>query len=112
MRALFRRSTTPQITPAELQARIAAGERVQLIDVRERSEWNQGHIPGSLHIPLGELQRNAGRVARDLPVVMVCRSGNRSGQATAAFQSAGYSNVLNLDGGVLAWANARLPLER
>lgn len=112
MRSLLRRTPMPEIKPAALSARLTAGERLQLVDVRERSEWDAGHIAGSLHIPLGELQQRIGQIARDQPVVMVCRSGNRSGQATAALQAAGYSNVVNLDGGVLAWSAARLPLER
>lgn len=113
MRSLFRKpATVPEITADELASRISAGERVQVIDVRERSEWNDGHIPNSTLIPLGDFAARINQIKRDQPVVMVCRSGNRSYYAAAALHSAGYTDVWNLTGGVIAWNRARHPLER
>lgn len=113
IRSLFRPApAVPAITAVELSTRLSNGEQLQLVDVRERHEWNEGHIPGSVHIPLGDLQARVGKIARDRTVVMICRSGNRSYHATAALQAAGFTNVVNLDGGVIAWGRAGLRLER
>jgi rhodanese-related sulfurtransferase len=111
---LFSRSApaVPQMTVAQLAARTDAGERFQILDVREHSEWNEGHIPGSIHIPLGELAARASELDRDRPLVAVCRSGNRSQHAAVALQRAGFGDVANLGGGVTAWARARMPVER
>ncbi|GAA4121812.1 rhodanese-like domain-containing protein [Nocardioides fonticola] len=84
-----------------------AAEGAVLIDVREPEEWAEGHIAHARHRPLGRLS------LADVPagpVVMVCRSGNRSGQATRALVAAGRDDVVNMTGGMLAWARAGLPI--
>jgi rhodanese-related sulfurtransferase len=91
---------------AELQRRGA----VQLIDVREDYEWDAGRIPGARHVTLAELSAHAGTIARDTPVVFVCRVGGRSTMAAQAFRRAGY-DAYSLDGGMLAWAGRGLPLD-
>ncbi|CAI9410456.1 rhodanese-like domain-containing protein [Nocardioides sp. T2.26MG-1] len=78
-----------------------------LLDVREPDEWRAGHIRGSVHVPLGALDPTG--IPRDVPVVAVCRSGNRSGTAAAALAAHGY-DVVNLAGGVTAWQRAGLAL--
>ena len=90
------------LTPAQLHARLQAGEDLQLVDVREDVEFDFCHLPGSLHLPLGELPRRAAaEVRRHGPVVLVCHHGLRSGQALAYLQQhLGYNNVLNLRGGI------------
>jgi rhodanese-related sulfurtransferase len=94
-----------EITPQELQARLQAGEDVQLIDVREAMEFDYCHLPGSLLIPLGDLARRADEVREEGPVVLICHHGVRSGQALAFLRHRhGLSNLLNLRGGVHAWA--------
>jgi len=82
---------------------IAAG--AQLIDVREPNEFNGpiGRIAGSKLIPLGELVARAAEIAKDRPVVAVCRSGARSAQAVVILQKAGFTDVANLAGGMLRW---------
>ena len=79
------------------------------VDVREPEEWQAGHVDGSLWIPLGELQARAGELPRDRPLVIVCRSGARSGYAADALVAAGY-DASNLAGGLHAWAAAALPI--
>jgi rhodanese-related sulfurtransferase len=91
---------------AELQRRGA----VQLVDVREDHEWDAGRIPGARHLALSELSAHAESIARDTPVVFVCRVGGRSTMAAQAFRRAGY-DAYSLDGGMLAWAARGLPLD-
>jgi len=82
-----------------------------LLDVREQGEWEAGHAPGARHVPLGLLPDRIGTIPRDRQVVVVCRSGHRSAQATALLARAGVDAV-NLHGGMRAWAGADLPVER
>jgi len=87
--------------------------RVQVVDVRERDEYEGplGHIRGSRLIPLSELQERASELARDTPVVAVCRSGARSAQAVAMLQKAGFADVANLAGGMLRWRAEGNPVD-
>lgn len=88
-------------------ARAATDDSVLLLDVREDDEWAAGHAPGALHMPLSAL--DAAAVPSDRPVVAVCRSGNRSGQAAAVLAVAGV-DVVNMTGGMKAWSQAGLPV--
>lgn len=90
------------ISPEQVQAKLEAGEAIQLIDVREVAEVEAGHIPGVTHIPLGLLEFRMHELDKKKPYIMVCRSGGRSGQATAFLESQGY-DVTNLTGGMLEW---------
>ena len=87
-------------------------DRVQIVDVREPKEFSgaAGHIAGAKLIPLGELKDRTGELARDKPVVAVCRSGARSAQATVILRNAGFANVANLAGGMLRWRSQRYPV--
>lgn len=98
----------PEIAPAEAAAEIAAGALV--VDVRETVEWDAGHISDAVLIPLGELGSRVGELPRDRRMVIVCRTGSRSGYAADALHNAGY-DVANLRGGLFAWAAGSLPLE-
>ncbi|MFL0584822.1 rhodanese-like domain-containing protein [Solibacillus silvestris] len=90
------------IQPAEVQAKLEAGEAVNLIDVREVAEVEAGHIPGIMHIPLGLLEVRMQELDKKTPYIMVCRSGGRSGQATMFLESQGF-DVTNMTGGMLEW---------
>lgn len=83
---------------------------VQLVDVREPYEWDEGRIPGARHIELERLAARAGEIDRERPVVFQCRLGARSAMATAAFRASGW-DAYNLTGGIQAWADAGLPLD-
>jgi glyoxylase-like metal-dependent hydrolase (beta-lactamase superfamily II)/rhodanese-related sulfurtransferase len=87
--------------------------RVQIIDVREPEEFDGalGHIQGAKLLPLGALMERQQEIAKDHPVVVVCRSGARSAQATVMLRNAGYPKVANLAGGMLRWRGQRLPVE-
>jgi rhodanese-related sulfurtransferase len=73
------------------------------LDVREPDEWQAGHIQGAVHIPLGELPARVGELSPDDQIVVICRSGARSGRAVGWLNQNGY-DVLNVDGGMVAWA--------
>src|SRR5580658_2172184 len=78
---------------------------VQILDVREAEEFTGplGHIEGAVLIPLGELAARVDELARDRPIVAVCRAGSRSAQAITILQQAGFSDIANLNGGMLRW---------
>ncbi|MEK4385920.1 rhodanese-like domain-containing protein [Solibacillus sp. FSL W7-1464] len=90
------------IQPIEVQAKLEAGEALNLIDVREVAEVEAGHIPGITHIPLGLLEFRMQELDKKMPYIMVCRSGGRSGQATMFLESQGF-DVTNMTGGMLEW---------
>lgn len=85
-----------------------------ILDVREPSEYASGRIPRSKHIPLGLL---AGRLNeldkfKNTPVLVSCRSGQRSARACRMLKKAGFETVYNLAGGIMAWERASLPIEK
>ncbi|MCD5322446.1 MULTISPECIES: rhodanese-like domain-containing protein [Pontibacillus] len=90
------------ITPEEVRKKVEGGENINIVDVREPEEVEEGKIPGAKHIPLGSLDERKDELDKDKEYVMVCRSGGRSGKATAFLEENGY-NVINMDGGMLAW---------
>jgi rhodanese-related sulfurtransferase len=96
-----------QLGPGEVRDRIDRG--ASAVDVRERDEWEAGHLAGSVWIPLGELGARLHELPAD-PLVIVCRSGSRSGMAADALAGIG-RDASNLAGGLLAWAASGLPLE-
>jgi rhodanese-related sulfurtransferase len=98
-----------KLSPQELKARLDRGE-IELIDVRERYEWDAGRIPGARHVELERLASRAETIGRERPIVFGCRLGARSGLATRAFRAGGWE-AYNLAGGIAAWAEAGLPLE-
>lgn len=87
----------------------------RVLDVREDSEWQQGHIPEAVHVPLGKLGERLDELepykGSDTPLVVACRSGNRSAMAAVRLRKAGFEAVYNLDGGTLAWQQAGMPFE-
>jgi sulfur dioxygenase len=99
-----------EIQPAVLEEHVGS---TQIVDVRERDEFDGplGRIQGALWIPLGELSTRAGELARDRPVVTVCRSGARSAQAVVMLQRAGLPDVANLAGGMLRWRAEGYPVD-
>ncbi len=96
---------TKQISASELQARIALNQNVVMLDVREQDEREEYAVDNSLFIPLRELPERVGELEqfRDQELIVYCRSGNRSGQACMFLELSGFTNVVNLTGGMLAW---------
>jgi rhodanese-related sulfurtransferase len=93
------------ITVEELHARLEAGEKINLVDVREPNENAEYNIGGILH-PLGRVRDfdvDELEGLKDQEVIVYCRSGNRSGQACQTLETMGFTNLKNLTGGMLAW---------
>ena len=86
---------------------------VQIVDVRELDEFNGplGHVTGAKLIPLGSLMNRVSEIEKQKPVVVVCRSGARSAQATLMLGKAGFEKVANLSGGMLRWRSQRFPVD-
>lgn len=106
------RQQVPEWTPAQVRDRLAQshatgsdGQDIVLVDVREKHEWNEGYIPGALHVPRGflELQIEAAVPDKEQPVVLYCAGGVRSLMAGATLQQMGYTNVISMSGGYGQW---------
>ena len=94
-----------EITVEELKLKIDNKEDFQLIDVREEFEYETSNIKGE-NIPLASILADAGKVSKDKPVVIHCKSGKRSAQAIGLLESKGFTNLSNLKGGIIAWRDA------
>jgi len=101
------RNEVPAVRPGDVAARVAEGW--MLLDVRTDDEWASGRIEGSVHIPMDQLMQRLGEV--EDRVVCVCAVGARSARV-AQFLNAQGREAVNLDGGLYAWANNGLPIER
>ncbi|WP_307719521.1 rhodanese-like domain-containing protein [Paenibacillus chibensis] len=92
------------ITPQEVEALLQnSREDVEFIDVRELTEYKEGHIPGVKLIPLSQLEVRHDEIDRSKETVMICRSGNRSRQACEFLSSHGHRKLHNMTGGMLNW---------
>ncbi|MCP8617674.1 rhodanese-like domain-containing protein [Salirhabdus salicampi] len=91
-----------EIFPEELANKLKTDNNISIIDVREHEEVAHGKIPGAKHIPLGELPDRLNEIDRNRNHIMVCRSGNRSGNASQFLEAHGY-DVTNMVGGMLEW---------
>jgi rhodanese-related sulfurtransferase len=100
-------SPGPDVSPQEARALLADG--ALLLDVRERDEWDAGHAPEAVHVPMSELQHRAAEVPTDRLVVCICHLGARSAAVSSALNAAGWQTV-NLAGGMNAWEAAGLPV--
>lgn len=98
-------ATPDTLSPGELRDRLAAPGPPVLVDVREPVEWDIAHIDGATLIPLGDIESGSGigRVPRDRPAVLYCKTGIRSARAVRALRDAGFTDVAHLDGGIAAW---------
>lgn len=103
----------PAVSPHEA-LQMQTQKQAVIIDVREKDEWNAGHIAGAIHIPLSEVQDHLTELAKyqNSPLIMQCRSGVRSAKAANVLKIAGFSNVYNLEGGLNAWQKENLTIQR
>mgnify|MGYP001588690490 CR=1 FL=1 len=97
------------ITVTELE-KLLQGDEVRLLDVRTDAEIAQGKIPQGEPLPLHLIPLQVSQLAKDAATVFYCRSGGRSAQAAAFFAANGFKDVYNLQGGIIAWANAGFPV--
>jgi len=98
-----------------LQATLLINQQNALVlDVREAAEYEKGHMLNARNIAFGELEARAGELSKHKakPVIVVCENGNRSGRAATALRKQGFEQVFTLSGGIGAWRQAGLPLEK
>jgi hydroxyacylglutathione hydrolase len=101
----------PEAAPAAIADEVMKRE-VLVLDVRNQDEWDDGHIPGALHIMLGTLPRRLAEIPAEKPILVQCRSGARSAIAASILKAHGFSHVINLSGGYLQWKKEGRPLVR
>jgi hydroxyacylglutathione hydrolase len=101
----------PQMTVRRLAPAVEHGG-VRVLDVREKSEFAMGHVPGAQNIPLGQLPERMGEVPSGLPLAVMCGAGVRSSSAASFLLHGGWKEVVNVSGGYDDWERARLPVER
>jgi len=99
---------------ADMKRRMDAGEKIVLVDVREESEWGQGHLPGAIHLGKGIIERD---IEQRVPetnakIVLYCGGGFRSALTADNLQKMGYTNVESMDGGWKGWIGAGLPTQK
>jgi hydroxyacylglutathione hydrolase len=96
----------------ELKAMIDSNQKITIVDVRREKEWNDGHIKGAMRIYLGHLPKQTDKIPKDNPIVVVCKTGNRSSFGTSILLKAGFDNVYNCLGGIEAWVKAGFKLTK
>jgi rhodanese-related sulfurtransferase len=98
----------------DVKRRMDAGEKFVLVDVREESEWAQGHLPGAIHLGKGIIERDVEQRVPDAgaKIILYCGGGFRSALAADNLQKMGYSNVESMDGGWKGWIGAGLPTQK
>lgn len=99
---------------ATIWARVSRHEKFHLIDVREDNEFAKGHLPGSIHLGKGIIERDIESTVPDqnAEIVLYCGGGFRSALAAEALQRMGYHNVISMDGGYRGWVEAGHPVEK
>lgn len=102
--------SSKEITPQQVAERLKNGESLKLLDVRETSEWVEGHVIGAKHIPLGQLLMRIDELHPEEEMIVMCLSGGRSGLACELLSEKGY-NVVNMAGGLSAWSDGFLVRE-
>ena len=100
-------ATVQKISAKEAKEKIDSGQKVIILDVREQSEYDDGHIKDSVLLPVGSIESNIDKVItkeenKETPILVYCRSGNRSAKAAKALTSLGYTNVYDF-GGIIDW---------
>jgi rhodanese-related sulfurtransferase len=100
--------------PTSRAVQLINRESAVLLDVREPNEFSTGHLPDALNIPVGHVHTRIGELAKfkDKPIIVYCRTGQRSAHAAVMLRKQGFASVHNLAGGVVAWQNENLPTER
>jgi hydroxyacylglutathione hydrolase len=101
----------PQLSPGELES-VLGKKTVQIVDVRSPDEWNRGHLPGAIHIPLAAFPERVGELDASLPVILHCQGGGRSSIAASFLQAKGVENVSNLAGGYDRWVAEGYEVEK
>jgi rhodanese-related sulfurtransferase len=97
------------ISVSDASAMIQSSSNLLVVDVRTPQEYAQGHLKGAINIPLSDLPLRMSGLDRNRPILVYCRTGSRSAQASAILVKAGFTQVYNMDGGITAWINSGYP---
>jgi rhodanese-related sulfurtransferase len=100
------------VSATQAAALVKDTKDLQLIDVRTAGEYAEGHLANSKLIPLQELDQRLPEIDKSKPVLFYCRSGHRSGNALKILQGKGFANAKHIEGGIIAWQAAGLPVTR
>ena len=102
-----------EVDPQEA-VRMINHEAAQVLDTRDDGEFRAGHILNAIHIPLADLEGRVGELEgfREVPIVVYCKTGQRSARASTILKNKGFNSIYKLRGGVLAWQGAQLPLTK
>jgi len=94
--------------------RLMNNNSTTVVDVREEKEFAEGHMPHTINIPLGKLAERSGELekSKEKPVVLVCRSGNRSKKGAVILAKSGFKELYSMNGGITNWQKDNLPLEK
>lgn len=111
LKRFLKKNSTPETDVASVVQALDA-KSAQIVDVREHNEWNEGHIPGAIHIPLGELPARLTELDSQRPVITVCRSGRRSLKAAEQLLAGGFQDAKSLAGGMIDWTKSGQRVER
>jgi len=98
----------------EVKRRMDGGEKLTIVDVREESEWAQGHLPGAIYLGRGVIERDIEQRVPDTntKLILYCGGGFRSALAADNLQKMGYTNVESMDGGWKGWVSSGLPTQK
>ncbi len=108
----FRKSNVKNIRASELNQMISDGQKLVLVDVREPWEYQEGHVPNTIHMPLGQLPGQWNKLDPKQPTVLICEHGSRSQSAASFLEKNGFTELYNLVGGTDAWRRSGLPVSR
>ena len=102
-----------ELSVADVKALLDNGKRFHVVDVREESEWANGHLPGARHLSKGIIERDIESAIPDLhaAIILYCGGGFRSALSADNLQKMGYTNVVSMDGGWRGWTEAGFPIE-
>jgi len=115
------KSRIREVSAADAAAAAKQNSKTVILDVREPAEWSEGHVPGALHVPRGMLEakadleyanREPALADRGTPIIVHCASGARSAMAADVLQQMGFRDVKSMAGGIQAWKQAGLPIEK
>jgi hydroxyacylglutathione hydrolase len=101
----------PQMAVEKAQGHLSRSE-VFMVDVRSRSEWDAGHAPGAVHIPLSELPDRVAELPKGKPLGVMCQGGTRSAIGASLLRSRAVPDVFNVPGGFTEWERAKLPVDK
>jgi len=102
----------PNTTAPDLGRRLATERDLVVLDVREPFEWDEGHVPGAVNIPMRQVAARVAELPRDRPIALVCRGGPRSSTVGSLLLTEGFTGLLNVWGGMTGWLQAGLPVAR